>query len=273
MLHPDYILHHANIITLNPWHPHASAVAIAGARLAFVGDDRTTLALAGARTRILDVGGRTIVPGFCDAHIHLLSFGTSLLWQADLTGTRTIDEILQRLSDLAARTQGWIRGRGFDQSKLLEGRFPTRNELDRVSRDRPIVISRVCGHAGVLNSAAIDLLDEPHRRSGDPQSGLFTEEALWGVYSLIPPLTEPEMEQAALAACDVLLKTGITSVQTLLDTPEQMIAYSRLHRAGRLPVRIVGMPPWSAVHDLHRLGIRTGFGDEWLRFGAVKLFS
>jgi hypothetical protein len=276
MLHPDTILFNGNVITLNDRHPHASALAIHGDRVAFVGDDRAP----GHNPNVhytphdrIDLSGRTVVPGFIDSHIHLLWFGDNLLRQADLVGAQDVEDVLARLGAVAARTTGWVRGHGFDQSKLAEGRFPTREELDRISRDRPVVISRVCGHAGVGNSAALGLLSDAERSSGDAGSGLFTEEALWAIYRHIPAPSEEEAEDAVLAAADVLLKTGITSVQTLLDAPDQMTAYTRLRRVGRLPIRVVGMPAWSAVEALHRHGVRSGFGDEWLRFGACKLFA
>jgi len=272
-MHPDTILFNGNILTLNERHPQASAATIYGERFSFVGDDPTTLLLAGTRTKKIDLLGRTVVPGFCDSHIHLVGFGMNLLSQADLVGAADIDQILARLAQLAGRTTGWIRGYGFDQTKLSEARFPTRLELDQVSRDRPIVISRVCGHAGVANSAAIALLSEAEKSAGEVATGLFTEQALWAIYRYVPPPTEDELEQAILAAADVLLKTGITSVQTLLDVPQQLQGFSRLHRAGKLPIRVVAIPPWSAVDELYKNGLRTGFGDHWLKIGAAKLFS
>src|SRR5439155_7731390 len=144
----------------------------------------------------------------------------------------------------------------------------------RVSRTRPIIISRICGHAAVVNSAALALESEPQRRPGDESTGLYTEESLNAFYARIPPPGEEEMDEAALAACAVALRTGVTSVHTLLDTPDQMIAWSRLRRrTGRLPIRVTAMPPYSAVGALHDQGINTTFGDEWLNVGAAKLFS
>src|SRR5207249_3457898 len=131
------------------------------------------------------------------------------------------------------------------QDKLRERRFPNRAELDRVSRDRPIIISRICGHAVVVNSAAIALVSEEERCAGDAENGLYTEGDATPFYSRIPPLSESEMEEAALAACRVALRTGITSVHTLLDTPDQMIAYARLRRKRQLPLRVTGIPPYS----------------------------
>ena len=110
MLHPDLIVHNANIITLNERHPHATALAIDGSRLAFVSDDTTTLSLGGARTQKINARGKTIVPGFCDSHLHLLWFGTNLLRQADLIGTTTIDEMLDRLAEVThARADAYHR--------------------------------------------------------------------------------------------------------------------------------------------------------------------
>jgi hypothetical protein len=125
----------------------------------------------------------------------------------------------------------------------------------------------------VVNSAALALVSDEQRRAGEPEMGLYTEGDAGPFYAKIPALSEEEMEDAALAAARVALRTGITSVHTLLDTPDQMIAYSRLRRKGKLPIRVVGMPPYSAVEQLHRHGISSTFGDEWLRVGACKLFS
>jgi predicted amidohydrolase YtcJ len=273
MLPADLIVTDARINTLDDRQPRASAMAIYDGRIVYVGDDASALRFAGPGTRHLRLGGKTVVPGFCDSHIHLFAFGQQLLTQADLVGTSTLDEISARLSDLAARSSGWILGWGFDQDKLAERRFPTRADLDRVSKDRPILISRICGHAAIVNSAALALVSPAERAAGDEAAGLYTETDIDPFYRRVPPMDEDEMERAVLAACEVALRTGITSVQTLLDTPAQMIAYSRLRAAGKLPIRVTAMPPYAAVEQLHAHGIRTGFGDDVLRFGAAKLFS
>jgi predicted amidohydrolase YtcJ len=219
------------------------------------------------------LAGKTVTPGFCDAHVHLWWYGNQLLRQADLVGSASIDDLLGRLAEIARRTTGWIQGHGFDQDKLAERRFPTRAELDTVSRDRPILISRVCGHAIVVNSAALAYASEAHRAQGDERAGLYVEDRATAFYGFIPPATEEESEQAVLAAAAVALRSGITSVHALLDFPAQMVGYSRLHRRGELPVRVTAMPPYHAAAVMHGMGIRTGLGDDRLRFGAAKLFS
>jgi predicted amidohydrolase YtcJ len=268
------ILTNGNLLTQDGKKPHATAMAIAGDRIAAVASDKDVAALATPQTQRMNLEGKTVVPGFCDCHIHLYMHGAHLLRQVDLTGSRDIAEILQRLSDFAKkRPVGWIQGYGFDQSKLKENRFPTRQELDRVSNDRPMIISRICGHATVVNSAALAQVTADERAAGDEQSGLYTEGDSSAFYRRIPPLNDDEAEEAVLLAANEALETGITSVQTLLDRPEQMSAYARLRAKGKLPMRIVGMPPYDAVAALHAHGINSTFGDDWLRFGAAKFFS
>ena len=270
----DLILTGGALLTLDRARPRATALAAQGGRIVYVGDDEGARAFAGPATRRLSLAGRPVVPGFCDAHLHAVWYGTQLLRQADLVGSGSIADLLDRLLAQARTSgEGWIQGHGFDQDKLRERRFPTRADLDRVSHRRPIVISRICGHAIVVNSAALALVDAAERAGGDPESGIYTEGAAGPFYRRIPPLSPAEMEEAALLAARTALQTGITSLHTLLDTPEQMGAWARLRRARRLPVRVTGMPPYSAIDALHAHGIGTAFGDDWVRFGAAKLFS
>jgi predicted amidohydrolase YtcJ len=273
MLPADLVATGGNLVTLAPRQPRATALAVLNGRIAYVGDDADALALAGPQTRRLDFGGRTVTPGFCDAHLHLYWYGSQLLRQADLVGVASVDELLGRLSAHTGRSEGWIQGHGFDQDKLAEGRFPTRADLDRVSTTRPIIVSRICGHAAVANSAALSLLTPEERAKGDAESGLYTEGDIAAFYRRIPPLSAAEGEEAVLRAAQVALRTGITSVETLLDTPDQMGAYARLRRKGKLPLRVSGMPPYAAAGSLHANGVGTTYGDEWVRFGGAKLFS
>lgn len=221
----------------------------------------------------VDLDGATVVPGFNDSHLHLFWFGRLLTMQVDLVGCASLDELLSRLAQRAAESPGWIVGHGFDQDKLSERRFPRRDDLDKVVADRPILITRVCGHAAVVNSAVLRLLGAAELAAGDVESGLFTEDAIGPIYRRIPPLTDAQAEQAVLAACQVALAGGITTVQTMLDEPSQLRAFARLHRRGKLPVRVVGMPPGASVSILHEHGILSGFGDDRLSVGAVKFFS
>ncbi|GAB4451937.1 MAG: amidohydrolase [Armatimonadaceae bacterium] len=274
MLYADLIAVHGNLMTLDGRKPRAEALAVRDEKLVFVGESAGAEALAGPQTVCVDLAGKTVVPGFIDSHLHLVWFGTGLLRHADLLGASSVDDVLARMADHAAQFDGeWLQGRGFDQDKLTEKRFPTRTELDKVSPSRPMVITRVCGHAVVVNSAALERLSEEERRAGDAETGLYTETAISAFYRRIPKISETEMEDAVLRAASVALQTGITSIGTLLDTPEQMGAYARLRRKGKLPFRVTGMPPYSSIQGLWERGVNTTFGDEWLRFGGAKFFS
>ena len=135
----------------------------------------------------------------------------------------------------------------------------------------PLDLAQLCGHAAIANSPAIALLTDEDRRAGNPETGLYTENDIAAFHRQIPAPTEEEQERAALAACGLALHTGITSVHTLLDTPDQMSTWSALSRKRQLPIRVVGIPPYDAIEALHRHGIRTGFGDDRLRFGKTVL--
>src|SRR6266516_2905803 len=109
---PDLIIFNGNLITLDDKRPRATAMAVHDGKILAVGYDPEVLLLASSTTNRFDLAGKTVVPGFCDSHIHLLSFGTQLLHHADLVGTTSIDDMLARLSNLANRTKGWIQGHG-----------------------------------------------------------------------------------------------------------------------------------------------------------------
>ena len=273
-LHVDLVIHNAKLLTMNAQQPRASAMAVRRGIIEAVGNDADVLSLAGPTTIVHDLFGQSVVPGFHDCHLHLLWFGKLLTGQIDLVGVASIDEIASRLSTFASTTTGWLRGFGFDQEKLSGQRFPTRVDLDRLGTTRPIIISRICGHAAVANSVAIALLTDAERAQGDAESGLYTENAISAFYEKIPEPSNEALERALLAACDVALSSGITSVQTMLDSADDLKVYTRLkNRLGQLPIRVVAMPPESAADTLHAHGIVTGFGDEWLRVGGAKFFS
>ncbi len=243
-------------------------------RIAFAGSNADVLTLAGTETQKVDLQGKTVVPGFCDSHLHFVMYGLGLASTADLSASDSIEGLLETLALHRDRTPfEWILGRGFDQSKVREARFPTREDLDRISATRPLLITRVCGHAAVANSAAIALLSEAERGAGDPETGLYTEGDIRAFWNRMPKTSPAEMEAAVLRASEVALRTGITSIGTLIDTVDQIGAYQRLQRRGTLPLRVTMMPPYSAVAALHEHGIATGFGNEWLQFGGAKFFS
>ena len=283
-MHPDLLITGAHILTLDPTRPVASALAVRRGLIEFIGDDAAALALRGPATQHLNLAhaaARVITPGFIDSHLHLMWYGKLLVRQADLVGSRDVEDIIHRLRQLQQRrgTSVILQGHGFDQDKLTECRFPTRDELDKAFPTQPVLITRVCGHAGVANSAMIALTAASFpsitsaTANSDPTTGLYSEDCLTPLHRAIPRLTEVEMAEAILAAGRVALTTGITSVHTLLDTPDQFRGYTLLDQQNKLPLRVVAMPPYAAVESLHANGFRSGYGNDMLRLGSCKFFS
>jgi predicted amidohydrolase YtcJ len=180
----------------------------------------------------------------------------------------------------------WIVGRGYDQAKLAEGRHPTRHDLDAVSPDHPVLFFRMCHHVGVTNSIALALAGIT-RETPDPDggridrdehgepTGVVRETALTMVQRAIGDPSVEQLAEAIERAGRAFLAAGITSVaEAGIDRPEELRAYQDLRQTGKLPVRTYLMMMLDENLDaLTRLGIKTGFGDPWLRIGPVKLFA
>ncbi|MDA3040762.1 MAG: amidohydrolase [Actinomycetota bacterium] len=296
---PDLVLDNANIITVDPTRPRAGSVAILGDRIVGVG-----AAEAFEGSRRIDLRGLTVVPGFNDAHNHMQVFGGSQT-KVNLSSTvvRSVEEIVAAIAErTAAAAPGvWVTGTGYDDNKLAERRHPTRQELDRVSPDNPVALYHTSGHFTVVNSAAMRLarvgevavpeggivaLDA----DGVP-NGLLEEQAQTLVGALLHPMPVADIISNIGVASDIYLSQGITSCQEagvggILGTKEPMevAAYQRARASGRLRVRVTMMP---SVENLHTgahhpddeepfcldLGLHSGFGDEWLKFGATKIFA
>jgi predicted amidohydrolase YtcJ len=269
----DLFIHNARIETLVADASPARAMVVAGGRIQFVGAVEEARRYAHSGTEELDLGGRSVIPGLIDAHCHLLSYGLTRLRSAELLGVPSIPELQERLGAQRARLgidgrdDRWLLGRGFDQELLAERRWPTRADLDAVSAEIPILISRVCGHAIVVNSAALRLA------GASGAEGRFTETAMQPFWARVPDPTPEEWSQAAREATAEAARVGFTGVHCLLSSPAEVTALQALHRQGALPIRVVLQPPFAWIDHLRSLGIQTGFGDDRLRFGALKIFA
>src|SRR6266508_3808205 len=250
-MRPDLILIGGIIHTIDPARPRASALAIAGGAILAVGDDAAIEALAGPTTRHLPLAGRTVVPGFNDAHIHLWKEGM-LLTQVNARPALapSIAHIVAAYAERAAHTPAgqWIEGRGYDENRLAECRHPTRADLDRAAPDHPIVLGRTCGHIIVANSRALELAgitattpDSPggeidRDERGEP-TGVLRETAMALIRSIQPPPAEDELAAALIGAGRKCLALGITCVGEPGVDPRAVAVYQRLDEQGRLPLR------------------------------------
>ena len=266
----------------------ATGVAIIQGKVAAVGDDRTVLAWKQQGMSVVDLDGRTVAPGLNDAHCHPLSLGLSITSvDASSPPNQTIADIVERLAGRVAETAAgeWVVARGYDQARLEDQRHPTRHDLDSVSPSHPVLVVRACGHIGVANSVALRRAgidastDDPsggtidRDEHGEP-TGVLREAAQTMVRDIIPPPTAEQSREALVAAGQQFLSQGVTSVaEAGVRDPVHMGAYEDLAATGQLPVRTYLMMMIDETLDnLAALGIKTGFGDEWLRIGPAKLF-
>ena len=265
----DLILKNGRFFTLLPERPWTNAIAIKDGRILALGDE--ALRLDGP---VKDLGGRTAVPGFTDSHIHLIYYGHSKLRWADLGGCRSIGEIQNRLREHAEQKPSeWILGIGFDHEILAERRFPTRQDLDEVSRDTPIFIVRLCGHATVANSKAIELAGSEKLPASGRESGLFTENDPGPIWEKIPDTTFEETVEATLFAANQARATGITCVHCLINDMDALEAIRHLRDTGKLPIRFYVQVSYDMFTRLKDEGLKTGMGDGLMRIGSAKIFT
>jgi hypothetical protein len=229
---------------------------------------------------VVDLGGRVAIPGPVDAHCHLVSYGMIQRREADLRGARSLAELEARLRahrqrlDLRPGDGRWLLGRGFEQDLLAEARWPTRQDLDRISPDAPLRITRVCGHALVANTAALRAAGlEPEARMEHFPEGVLAEEAMGPVYAAVPPPTAADWLHAARDACREAARVGFVGVHSLMAHEQEIRALVDLHRTEGLPVRVLMQYPYRLLQQAAGAGLCTGFGDDYLQIGAVKLFS
>ena len=272
-----------------PASPPPDAVATCGDRILAVGQTRDIMDLAGPRTRVIDLQGRLLVPGFIDAHAHLIAHGASQLQvNCKYPNVRSIRDIQARLAEQAATAApgAWVRAWGYDQSRLEEQRHPTRFDLDAACPDHPALLTRVCGHIVVVNSRVLEMAritaDTPDPAGGKfdrdergVPNGVLREAAGLALAGLIAPTLDDHLAAVAAGTEDYLSR-GITSVHEAGTDALGLRAF-QAHLAGRGPrLRVYAMlePSDRAFQEAFlSTGLASGFGDEWLRIGPLKLMA
>ncbi len=282
---PQLILYNADILTVNPAQPRARALAVLDDRIWAVGDDASVRALAAVGTRQLDLGGRTVVPGFVDAHCHLNYAGLMHLRCVDCA-LPSVAEIQRALRSRAEHTpQGeWVQGFKYDDGKTAERRFLTRDDLDAAAPRHPVLVLHRGGHTAYVNSLALERVgivestDDPAggRLEREPGSGRLTgrvcETAMDPFMAAIPTSYSRSVGQAAAKLITGMMsRAGITSAHDMWASPEDLRAYQDAHLAGELSLRVYCMIHYSRWHKMLEAGLRTGFGDPWVRLGGLKL--
>jgi hypothetical protein len=283
----DLVLYNANVLTMNRRQPRAELVAVRDGKIIHVGKN-DELDLFRGRDKLIDCKGRAVIPGFNDAHIHVLSYASNLLSvDCSPASVKSISDIQAKIKREAQRTPPgtWIKGSGYNEFYLAERRHPTRRDLDQAAPHHPVKLAHRSMHACVLNSMALSLagisVETP-----DPPGGLIDRELetgepgglLFGMNSyinekVIPPLTDAEISRGVKLANRKLLSLGITSLQdaTVRNGYAQWQFFRRLKESGEFVPRVCLMFGFDALADFKKRGLRYGYGDSGLRLGAVKI--
>lgn len=287
---PDLIFYNVLAVTMDELLPRASAVAVRKHRIVVVGESAELLALAGPDTRRIDGQGATLLPGFCDSHIHFGDWSLNLTMLA-IADTTSRAQMLARLAERAAQTPpgGWILARGWNESRWGESTFPTRAELDAATGpDHPALLYRSDMHSAVANSAALAAAGITSTTEDPPQglveknargepTGLLKEMATYLVARHIPLPTESERLDAMRLGIRTLHRLGVTAIHDQRyggSEPGSVIlgAFQTLKRSGELALRVNCNVSATDLAHAEGLGVRAGFGDDRLRLGHIKFF-
>jgi predicted amidohydrolase YtcJ len=282
---PQTILYNGNFFTIDPRRPRAQAAAISDGRILAVGTNAEVRAFASARTVKVDLAGQTVLPGFIDAHSHPAVSGRLHLREVDCD-LRSIREIQAALRRRAAETPPgkWVLGFKYDDTKTSEGRALTREDLDAAAPARPVRVAHRGGHTIYVNSLAFKLagVDE---KTPDPAGGGFERDAATGRLTgrvkesatdafdrRIPSdYTREDFREGVKLITKMMTRAGITSVHDAYGSHSDLRAYQDARAAGELLMRVYCLIGYFDLDRMIAAGVRTGFGDEWVRVGAMKM--
>jgi hypothetical protein len=279
----DLVLANGKIYTLNPARPRVHAIAFADGRVAAFDDDALAMR-GGARTNVIDLRGRAVIPGLVDHHIHFTAYAASIT-RVLLEGARSLEEAVARVAARVADAKPgeWILGIGWNHLDWVAPQFPTKAPLDAVAPENPVVLDRKDGHSIWVNSAALRAANIT-RDTPDPDGGIIDRDASGEPTGT---LRENAMElfkgtrgfDADELTLDDLLnaihaahKLGLVGIHNV-EGRKSLQLFQQLRAQEKLTLRVTHMIPSENLEHALALGLRGGFGDEWLRIGGVKIFS
>src|SRR4051812_1088602 len=254
---PDVIFVNANIWTGVAAKPHATAIAVHDGNVVDIGSDAEVKKSAGKNAQVVDLGGKFVMPGFNDAHLHFASGGMTKL-QVELAGTKSLEDMKSRIAEKAktAHPGEWILGRGWDQTKWTKEVLPTRQDLDEVTAGHPAYFGRADGHIAIANSAALKFAGITRDTkapaggqidvdaNGEP-TGILRESAKEFLNDKIPPPTPAQRRRGIELALQDAAQFGLTSIQDNSEWADFLV-YEELEREGKLTVRIAEWLPFAA---------------------------
>lgn len=281
----DLVLINGKIWTVDQNMPVVEAVAVWNGQILAVGSVREIKKLIGDGTKVIDLEGKLVLPGFNDSHTHFVNGGFHLMG-VDLKDAASEEEFGELLAAKSGELPpgAWITGGNWDHDKWHGGNLPTAELIDRYVPDRPVLVSRYDGHMSVANSMALQMAgidartpDPPGgvivRKPGSREpAGVLRETAEELVSRIIPPKSRAEIRLAIETALEHARKNGITSVHQVDLTPVQLELYQELLTEGKLTTRIYGFIPIDSRQKLAELGIQRNFNNDWIAVGGVKAF-
>ncbi len=281
----DSILHNGSIHTVDPRQPRAEAVAIERGIILAVGRDYEILPLADQGTEIVNIDGRSVTPGLIDAHVHFERLAATLI-RTDLLDVPSLEEAVQRVAQAAAGKEPdeWVHGYGWSNDVWPDPSPPTAADLDRVAAHCPVLLDhRIFLHEAWVNSRALKIAGitaetaDPsggkiqRDEHGNP-TGILFEEAVTLVSRHVPPLNTPKLAEAMRKAQELCWRKGLVGLHDL-DGEASFRALQWLHQHGELELRIIKNLPVDLMDHAIALGLRSGFGDDFLRVGSIKIFA
>jgi len=294
LLAPELILANGRLLTVDARDSVCEAVAIAMGRIVALGDAKSVLALRGSKTKVIDLKGRSVLPGLIDSHVHLADNGVAERYKLDCrdfyTNVRSLADVLAKIKEHAAQQEKgtWIIAHGspMQDSRMPEKRYPNRADLDKATRDHPVAIS-FGAHLTCLNTKAIEIAgltkgtaapaggEIEHDPATGELTGMLKERAQALARRHFPAYTYEDRKDSMVWSAKQCLAKGVTSVHDIVTDADTVRAYQELVAEGRLPLRVTmliriieaDIVPASMLN----LGIGTGFGNEWLRIGGVKM--
>jgi predicted amidohydrolase YtcJ len=283
----DLVVTNARIYTVDDARPVVSAMAVRDGKVQFIGSVREAMALRGAATRIVDVGGRTVIPGMVDAHAHLLGLGQALR-TVNLVGAKSYDEVIARVVERAKGLPAgqWLLGRGWDQNQWSDTRFPTHEALSRALPNNPVWLTRVDGHAGLANAAALRAagvtaasVDPSGGRiersaAGEP-TGVFIDNAKALVERSIPAPSREDTRRAIREAIAESQRWGLVGLHDAGESRATIDLMEEMAKAGEIPFRLyvmIGDDSAAIAHYLQR-GPQSALYDNHLWIRAIKLYA
>jgi len=288
----DLLLRNGHIVTMDSPQKFVTAMAVRNGKILALGNDEELASCASARTKVVDLQKRTVLPGLIDVHTHAMEWAKGILRgqiEAGYPKVHAISEIAQAVGRRAAKLKPgeWIVGSGWDDSKLAEHRYITREDIDPVALNHPVYLVHVSGHLAAVSSAALKMAGIT-KQTADPQggviepdkagepTGILKDTAMDLVDNLLPPDPPDLGARAAKLVSEKASEVGLTTIHDIYFSAEGMNSYQDAYRRGWLKIRVQMSPRIGSIADAEKLaqmGVHTGFGDDYLKFGAAKMFA